>query len=1171
MKTAFQLVASAVALTGLLFGAAAQATNLSELPLKASIFAKPNVIFGMDDSGSMDSELMLYNNDGAFWWDFTAGSGWGVDAAHPNASLRTITGTWFNAVGDASSRWRKMVYLVPNGTGAGNRIYADDQNDHFAIMPTTQFAFLRWSGVYRNGAGAYVAAPSSPALSPVHNPLYYNPMVTYSPWARAQLSTGAVTPVDATTTSVKSHPINGSFTFNLTTDVSRDTGSNRVFTAFPGMRVPSGAQKNVCSSSNGGCAGWVDVTATENAAAGSVTRVAMPYYPATYWVKETCTPENTSLTADTCTAAPDGSTLKRYEIKSTVTSYPSGRTYAAEMQNFANWFQYFRKRRMMLAAAMGETMENITGLRMGVVPFNSRPSPATNLVMYDADSTISGGAEGRKRVAGFFYQAEGNGGTPTRETLKYIGEQFARTDKDASGRYNMVQFSCQRNNAFIVTDGFATASTPAVPIWDSGKSAATWGAGVPYATTYDNTLADFALRFFTNNPRPAAATDGLTAGALPTTATDLNDNLHMNTYGLTLGARGTLFLGESSPQPTSAADWPNPSANRSPTSVDDLWHATINGRGKMYLANTPEETAARVQSGLADILDQVAAQGGIAVSAVNLDRSDRQAYLGVYNRNGWQGDLTANPIDINTAAVTATPNWSAATVLRNRDWTTRVIFTAAGTSGEDFAESIVGATVNPDITEFPSNQPVVDYLRGKRTGEGTDFRTRLSLIGAVVSAEPVLARDPGEQMVYIASGEGMLHALDTATGNEHWAFVPPAALTNMGKSVQRGWVYQTLLDATPAYARLSNGRKMLIGGMGAAGRSYYALDVTSPRNLTTAQAKAQFKWTFPANTDSTNIARMGYTVSKPVIARVNVSGSLTDVVLVTSGYDNGLTIGDGKGRLWMLNATTGAVIKTFRTTAGTTSAEAGLAHVSAFRESDGSTRYVFGGDLLGNIWRFDLALTGGGDIDGEVLATLRDSTGRAQPVTASPELATIGGRRMVMIGTGRILDIGDFGNANVQSFYVIADGSTLSNARTALTSRTFTRGGTPELSGAAIDWSATRGWYFDLPAGEHANTDPVVAYGSVAFVTNVNGSSNCAQSSFLYLVDINTGDKVSTSTFVSQTIAANAASSRVIALRVVNGRIIGTTHRSDNTVYQRELPVGQTITPAKNAWREIRR
>ena len=1162
MKSSLQLAISGLALTGLLAGVASHATNLAELPLKASVLAKPNVVFGMDDSGSMDSELMLYNNDGAFWWDFNAASGWGVDAAHPNTSLRALTSTWFNAVGDASNQWRKLVYLFPNGTSLGNRVYGDAANDHFAILPTTQFAFLRWSGVYYDvGAAAYRSAPSNPAQSPVHNPIYYNPLVNYQPWAPAQLSTGPVTPGNAPTAAARSHPIYGTSTFNLTANIGSTTAANAVFTALPGMRVPAGSQRSVCNASNASCGGWANVLADEAAAAISVTRVAMPYYPATYWVKEACVPQNSSAINDTCASAPDGSTLKRYEIKNGNT-FPSGRGYAAEMQNFANWFQYHRKRKMMLAGAMGETMEGLTGMRLGVVPFNNL---AGNVTLYDADATAA--ASNRLRVAGIFYEANGSGGTPTRETLKYIGEQFKRTDKDAvSGKYNVIQFACQRNNAFLVTDGFANASAVAMPAWDAGKSAATWGTGAPYATTFDGTLADLALRYYTNSPRPSTdATHGLAAGALTATPSDSNTTLHMNTYGLTLGARGTLFLSDSTPPPILAAAWPNPSSNRSPTSVDDLWHATLNGRGTMYLATTPEETALRIRAGLDNILSQEGAQGGIAVSAVNLDRSDSQAYLGVYNPRGWAGDLTANPIDINTAAVSGTPNWSAATVLAARNWTTRIIFTSSGAAGVDFTAASVGAVVNAAPTAV-TNDVAVDFLRGNRVGEGDTVRARSNLIGAVVNAEPVLARD--ERMVYLASGDGMLHAFDTVTGIEQWAYAPPDTLANMGRSVQRGWVYQTLLDATPTYARLTTGRKLLVGGMGAAGRSYYALDVTTPRGITAAQAQAQFKWIFPTVGDATNRANMGYTTGRPVVARTAADGN---VVLVTSGYDNGLSIGDGLGRLWVLNANTGAVIKTYRTTAGAVGNEAGLSAVAAFKETDGMVRYAYGGDLLGNLWRFDLTAAGAGDINGELLASLKDATGTAQPVTATPELALVGGRRVVLVGTGRLLDVGDFGSGLTQSFYAIADdGGSLVNARTGLVRQTYTRG-TDTMSANAVNWTTDRGWYVDLPAGEQVNTDPIVAYGAVTFVTNVQGGSNCAQSSFMYLVDIGTGTKVAGSTFVSQTIASNATSSRVITLRVVNGKIIGVAHRSDNTVYQRELPLGQVIKPAKNSWKEIRR
>ena len=89
-----------------------------------------------------------------------------------------------------------------------------------------------------------------------------------------------------------------------------------------------------------------------------------------------------------------------------------------------------------------------------------------------------------------------------------------------------------------------------------------------------------------------------------------------------------------------------------------------------------------------------------------------------------------------------------------------------------FTAANVAATVNPGGV-YGNDAAVIDYLRGDRSGEGTAFRPRTSLMGAVINSEPVVARDEG--VVYVASGEGMLHAFDTSAGNpgnELWAFVP---------------------------------------------------------------------------------------------------------------------------------------------------------------------------------------------------------------------------------------------------------------------------------------------------------------------------------------------------------------------------------------------------------------
>ena len=123
---------------------------------------------------------------------------------------------------------------------------------------------------------------------------------------------------------------------------------------------------------------------------------------------------------------PTGRKLKRYEIKYG-NSFPTGRSYAAEMQNFANWYQYYRKRRLMLAAAMGQTLENLTGMRLGIMPFND----LATVTMYDADATSD--SANRRRVAGLVLRKPRTAdGTPTRPTLKCIGDQYNAPTEPAS-------------------------------------------------------------------------------------------------------------------------------------------------------------------------------------------------------------------------------------------------------------------------------------------------------------------------------------------------------------------------------------------------------------------------------------------------------------------------------------------------------------------------------------------------------------------------------------------------------------------------------------------------------------------------------------------------------------------------------------------------------------------
>ena len=1097
MKIALNFVVSVFALGALLGSTASQATNLAELPLKASVLAKPNVIFAMDESGSMDAEVMI---DGTFQGWFYGN--YQNTSLYPNGTRRT---------GAAAGDWA-LFYLFPDGTGAGNRVYGDpDKAYGYAIPPTTEVAWTR---------------------SADYNSIYYDSSKTYVPWSPGYISgTTATSFADASTTAARSHPVLGATTIALNADLTSNAADWK-FTFLAGMTIPVGAANVQCyfAAYPGGLPYTVPTSR-------GLCTATMTYYPATFWKKEACTANGSS-----CISNYDGATLKRYEIKAG-NNFPSGRSYAAELQNFANWFTYYRKRRLMLGAAMGGVLENMTGLRMGVVPFNNNVAPT----MYDADATAV--ASNRMAVIGKFYTAEGDGGTPTNTTMAYIRNQF-------NTNTSIVQYACQRNSSFIITDGFANDGFVSPPAY----SQATYGAATPYQVITAGSLADKALAYFTLPLR--TTTSPLPLGKVPlgnqtVQNPDPNPNLHLTTYALTLGMKGTLWPSAANPF-TSPPVWPLPVSNTA-TMIDDLWHATINGRGQMYGSSDAEGTANAIRSGLQDILSQVGAQGGVAVSTVNLQRGDSKAYYGTYNPAGWTGDLTANPIDKATGVVNTTATWSAGSLLLARNWTDRVIASFNGSTGVGFTAGAVGSLVNPG-NAWGNTNDVMNYLRGDRSGEGTAFRTRVSLIGAVINSEPAVDRDTN--VAYVASGEGMLHAFDTKgdPGKELWAYVPRAVLPDIGQTTSRSYSFKTQLDGTPVVGKSGANSKLLVAGMGAAGSSYYAIDVSSPSGLTETQLAGKVKWEFPLAGDATTQSKVGQTMGKTAVVRL---GNGSYAVLLTSGYNSSF---DGKGRMWMLNAATGATIYEFVTTGGTLGDEGGLAHIKPFYEPDGSVRYVYGGDLKGNLWQFDLQA----QTTPSLVAVLKDGSGNAQPVTAPPELVSYKNKRIVLVGTGRLLDIGDFGSSAVRTFYAIADGTTLPNARSGLAQVVYTKG-TDTITAPTVDWTTGRGWYMDLPAGEQANTEPAVARGLVAFTTNVAGATDCSASSYLYVINLVTGDKSTATNFVGTTISATANSSRASLWLTETGDVVGTGQTTDGKPFKVNVTPKKIIAPNKNAWRDVRR
>ena len=1231
-----------------------------------------------------------------------------------------------------SYTWMKYGYLFPNGTCGQSspsipkppcdaRNFADEAVNHFAIAPTQQFAYFR---------------------SSAYNRVYYNPAITYLPWKAYNDGTsscpsgasasGVCTPGNASTSSTLSHPVYGSSSsassmdlFSLYTglDSSSNPQDNFTFRMFAGMIVPAGAKYRLCKGS--ACGGWLNASSKKNACLtnSSITScasnmgmsvgsessgkidmtskpggyavdkpydyadVAITYTPATYWVPSTCTFGSglaDNLDSGVCAYGPDGLLITKVDLKVAAGPFtvPAGRTdcaggtsctLAEERQNLANWFQYYRKRHLMVNGALGNAYDGLQGLRAGFFLFNNR----ANVTMYNFDSGSS--ATNSTRLIGALYQNTGASGTPTRNAVDYIGQQFRRTDSAAP-----ITNYCQFNAGFVITDGFATpggpavtpgnydGQTPAATAYQYNKQFNTNAATVitaPYADTFSNTMGDMAMKMYTENPRP----DLTPVGKVPVDKSDVspgadrNPNLHVNTYGMILNLTGRIFGNTSTTQLTNQnndpytypPDWSNAPLgdttvlNRDASAIDELWHATINGRGQMLLATSPEATRDAVLTVVANVVSKGGAAAAVAVSNPNPVPGDNFAYASSYNSGSWSGDINAFALDLTTGQPSDVPVWNPSPqhLLANRNLSTnpRIIATYSGTTGTAFEWTGTSTLTTAQKASLSNDPDVLAFLRGDRSKEGSKFRGRgprapypnnivpdnVAVLGDIVNAEPIFISAPRfgyvdsgyaafksgaaatrTKMVYQGANDGMLHAFNATDGTEVWAYVPNAMFpTLLNLSSKNAFVHKFYVDGTPvsgdvdfsntsgSSATTPDWRTILVGGYAKGGRGYYALDVTNPTVADEAALAGKVLWEFPNTATAADTTNMGYSFGRPIVVKTRAAGW---VVLVTSGYNNGNSAGDsgggGQGHLFVLNAKNGTRLADLNTRNGGPGVPSGLAYISAWVDhanTDNTVESVYGGDLTGSVWRFDLSGATVESWNVQLLAKLSDGApGNAQPVTTEPELGLVSRKRMIYVGTGEYLGTPDIPGTgalasatSTQTMYALRDPFTTNSAtprttalitplRTSLTAQVATNDATTgnvSLTTNAVDLTTKSGWYVDLPvSGERVVTNPALGQGVLTFTTNIpDGTDPCLPggSSKDYTVNYATGGYIANSTATGNVAGkplGSTLASRVQLIKLPTGAVVGLIRQSDASTTTIQLP-RLTVAPVgkRKSWREI--
>jgi type IV pilus assembly protein PilY1 len=646
---------------------------------------------------------------------------------------------------------------------------------------------------------------------------------------------------------------------------------------------------------------------------------------------------------------------------------------------------------------------------------------------------------------------------------------------------------------------------------------------------------------------------------------------HMTTFTLGLGVSGLLnykadYLtstsGDFQELIAGTKDWPHVLPTSGAEKIDDLWHAAVNGRGQYFSAQNSSALATSLSSALTSIEALNGTAAAAATSSLQPTLTDSAEFVTSYTTAAWTGDLVKYQVDARTGVRSATADWSAQQKLDTRT-TARDIFymQRGGTAntgtkrdftyanlatdglGGSFANacsktpSLTQCATTSDLAGTNSGLNMVEYLRGNADSR---YRTRAHVLADTVSGAPVYVQKsifrytensygdfaaanvsrPG--VVYVPSNGGMLHAFDATTGEEKWAYVPTMVMDRMYRLADTDYAnkHEYFVNGTPVvgdiYVPGTGWKTILVGGLGAGGRGYYALDITDPDNPKTL-------WEF-TNDSRGGKDNLGLTFGNPLITK-RANGLW--VVAFASGYNN-VSPGDGNGRLFVVNANTGERLVEIETNTasnapvGTAGAPSGLAKINGWIETpvDNTTLRYYGGDLLGNVWRFDIDNLVAPNNKALQLAELRSSaTGPVQPITTKPELAEVtqGSTtfQMVYVATGRMLGLGDLSNTDRQSIYAIKDPLTntpLGDLRTNtdVVTQTLSGGaGDRTITRNAVDLSTKVGWRVDLPSsGERVNVDMRLVYTTLVVASNAPKYDLCTPGggeSYLYRFDTETG------------------------------------------------------------------
>lgn len=1273
----------------------AAATDLANGPLASGVSAattiKPNILFILDDSGSMDDENMPGDND-------------------TNRSLKCWGWKNYNTLAYNPATTYKPPYLI------GGTVYSDG----VTRFPDADFAAAKFDGYFPASGYTYGGSSSSNTS--------------------ANLGTTSNLRTTAATKYYYTYPTSSSD--NAATTCLAESKYTAIISSAnivaPGTTAGSAAAKT-------NYANWYSYYRKRAYLMKAATseafmdlndnyRLGLLYIGSVESGSSAGTKPNNDLKVDDFTGAHRTSFFTKIQNMRSASSTPlrgalarAGRIYAGQV---AGWdpVQYSCQQNFTILSTdgywnTGNETASYTSLQInGTSAVGNVDGAAAAAVAATATITINGGSSSGCYTATSISVNTGAAvvellaSTPVPATCTTsrttLGSNIATSINNATGTTGFTAnygssvvtitapaslgaFTATPSATFVKSSG-ANRTFTIAPF--SGGAAATTATPRPYldSSNVADTLADIAYYYYNTDLRTSALGNcSNTIGAttynnicdnnVTGAGDDINQQQHMTTFTIGLGASGSvLYESNYKTAPKDAdnattqyydiknntANWPNPSTNTTTARIDDLWHAAVNGRGTYYSASNADTLSNGIRDALAGVSARTGSSSAAATSNLEPVAGDNFVYVALYRTEFWDGDVKSYTIDPDTGALTTTSAWSAQTQLDMQvtaagaaadGRTIKYFNSSASNKLKDFTyTNLTADSKNVYFDSFCSKVPAPDqcgsdsgdltagqktlansgdnlvrYLRGQGTYEDENsnanplYRGREHVFGDVINAIPVYVKKPQftydeydgtyatyktdnenrAGTVYVAANDGMLHAIDSTTGNERWSFVPSFVMPEMWRLADRAYNtnHRYLVDGSPTAADVCSSsttagcaaaadwKTIVVGGLNKGGCGYYALDVTDP-------ASPKGLWEFSHE-------QLGYSYGNPVVTR-RKDGKW--VVIFSSGYNNvpgsgcasSTAASDGNGHVFVVDALTGALLENIptytsgSTPAGTTGTPSGLSKLNAWLDNGdiNIASKLYGGDLLGNVWRIDFDDNyGPSGKESFLLAQLKTSANVPQPVTTKPELNVVKSSgvnyNVVFVSTGKYLGLSDPSDTSQNTIYALKDELTTTGisdvrdstmqARTMTQSISASTGETIRTvtGGATLDWATGNGWYIDLnpgnvSPGERVNIDMQLYFTSLIVAANVPDTNVCNIGGYGYLYFIYTPSGMAipgaTESRLAVRLGANAQVAGIKTVKLVNGKTVTlVTDTAGGITSVANEGSGGTFKLWRSIWREI--